>query len=407
MSTNIFGVRARGLSIQWDAVPRVARRRRLDRVAVVGAMPVAAALACCAVAVAVPVQPGVGQAPATQPGVESAPPATEAAPPPPAEAAVEEPKAYWVAPPVEYDNVPTRPAPTYYYEQEPIAPAGVGQLHLPVAVEPVAPIEAPAARLRLGDYVADKPNWLSEADLDRTNNTAAAYEAQVNTVWRSVGVEASRADRIGAATIGGAAVGGLGAATAVGIPAAVAGGLIGGGIGAMGAGPAAIANGILVPGVGYVTGPVLSTAGGAAIGAAALGAPVAIAAGTAGAVGGAAAGMAFGAGDTLAAPVEIEIPDAPTVDPDVLTDVARTTVTRVESLPGGAAAVAAVRDVAEATPAQVTGVIEELRSTAEGRVGTGEALDRVEAAASAAVDAIGPASGPAGEVLGALVAGLA
>ncbi|MGW5074335.1 insoluble domain protein [Rhodococcus sp. NPDC004095] len=390
-----------------SAVSKGRHRRRVERVTVAGALPVAIAIAYSGVAAAVPVQPGVSDAPEAQPGVDAEVPSPAAeVSPPTADVVPDEPKAYWVAPPVEYDNVPTRPAPTYYYEEAPIAPAGVQQLHLPVPVEPVAPIEAPAQRLRLGDYVADKPNWLSEEDLDKTNNTAAAYEAQVNTAWRSVGVEASRADRIGAATVAGAAAGGLGAAAALGLPAAVAGGLVGGAIGTTVL-PESVGIGTAVlPGVGTITAPVLTIAAGAGIGAAAAGIPVAVVAGTAGAVVGAAQGMAFGAGDTLAEPVEMQIPDAPTVDPGAITEGTRATVAQVETLPGGPQAVDAVRDAVEWVPPQVAATTEQVRTATLGRPGGPELVHRVEATATATADAFAPITGPAGEVAGAVVAGL-
>ncbi|NKW34486.1 hypothetical protein GS942_21385 [Rhodococcus hoagii] len=77
-----------------------------------------------------------------------------------------------------YDSGYSQP---YYGE-----PIRVEQLHLPTYVEPVAPIQAPEKRLRLGDYITDKPNWMSEEYLDRTNNSAAVAEAQMATFWKSV-----------------------------------------------------------------------------------------------------------------------------------------------------------------------------------------------------------------------------
>ncbi|MFF0818575.1 insoluble domain protein [Rhodococcus sp. NPDC003318] len=393
------------------AVTRGAHRRRVERVSTAGALPVALAIVCSGVATAAPAeQPGVTDEVETssQPGVsdpEFDPAPAEAVAP----AASDAPKQYWVAPPAEYDNVPTRPAPTSYYEEydAPIAPASVQDLHLPVVVEPVAPIEAPAERLRLGDYVADKPNWLSEENLDKTNNTAAAYEAQVNTAWRSVGIEASRADRIGAATVGGAATYGLGVAAATGIPAAVVGGLIGGTLGGMfGVGVVAPAAGVVLPVVGFVSGPVLSTANGAAIGAAVVGIPVAVVAGTIAGVVGGAQGMAFGAGDTLAEPIELEIPDAPTVDPGAITEQTRATVAHVETLPGGVQAVTAVRDAVEWVPPQIAAATEQARTTALGQPGGPDLVRRIEASATATADAFAPVTSPVNEVLGAIAAAL-
>lgn len=394
-----------------SVVSKGGHRRRIERVSMAGALPVALAIVCSGVATAAPAQqPGVGVESETpsQPGVPAAAPEAVAEPAPAEPMAPAEPKEYWVAPPVEYDNVPTRPAPTVYYEEDdaPIAPAAVQQLHLPVPVEPVAPIEAPAERLRLGDYVADKPNWLTEDDLAKTNNTAAAYEAQVNTAWRSVGIEASRADRIGAATIGGAAVTGLGFAAGAGIPAAVAGGLIGGAIGTAVL-PESVGIGtVVLPVAGTITAPVVTVAAGAAIGAAAAGIPVAVVAGTIGGVVGAAHGMAFGAGDTLAEPIEMEIPDAPTVDPAAITEQTRATVAQVETLPGGPAAVDAVRDTVAWVPPQLAAATEQARTTALGQPGGPDLIRRVEASATATADTFAPVTTPVNEVLGAIGAGL-
>ncbi|GAA4484769.1 hypothetical protein GCM10023094_38610 [Rhodococcus olei] len=383
----------------------------MQRVAVVGALPLAVAIVCSGVATAAPAEQGgvgVEEAPRDQPGVpaEEAAPAPAPGPAPVAEPAVAEPKEYWVAPPVEYDNVPTRPAPTYYYEDAPSAPVTVQQLHLPTPVEPVAPIEAPPERLRLGDYVAAKPNWLSGEDLDKTNNTAAVFEAQVDTFWKSIGVETSRADRIGAATVGGAALGGLGTAAALGVPAAVAGGLVGG-VSGFGIGLAmAPEAGALLPVVGWVAPPVLNAAGGAAVGAAVAGIPVALVAGTTGAIVGAATGMAFGAGDTLAEPIEVEIPDAPTVDAAAITDATRDTVARVESLPGGPGAVEAVRQADRQVPLQVADAAAQVRDTVTAQPGGRDLVQRVEAAGAATATTFAPVAGPVGEVLDAVRAGL-
>lgn len=388
-----------------NAVSKGRHRRRAERVTVAGAVPVALAIVCAGVANSAPAQqPGVAveDAPDLQPGV----PVVESAPAPAPEP-VEEPKEYWVAPPVEYDNVPTRTAPTSYYENDaPIAPAAVSQLHLPVAVEPVAPIEAPEERLRIGDYVADQPNWMSDTVLERTNNSAAVYEAQVNTFWRSTGVEASRADRIGAATIGGAAVGGLGTAAAVGIPAAVAGGLVGGYLGGnfgVGLAPAA---GFLLPGVGHVGAPVIATAGGAAIGAAVAGVPAALVAGAVGAGVGAAHGMAFGAGDTLSEPIEMQLSQAPTVDEAAVTASTRGALEQIETIPGGQQVAGAVRAAAFWVPPQIAAAGEQARAAVVALPGGAEFVAGLDASGADAADIFEPQVQQSGAASGAVQAGL-
>ncbi|MBM4515550.1 hypothetical protein GS432_00390 [Rhodococcus hoagii] len=168
-------------------------------------------------------------------------------------AAPEQPRSYWTPPPAEYQEIEWRETPSYQqqsynsgysdggydsgydnggysqpYYGEPIR---VEQLHLPTYVEPVAPIQAPEERLRLGDYITDRPNWMSPEYLDRTNNSAAVAEAQMATFWKSVGVDVDRSDRVAAATVGGAAAGAIGSGLAFGTVGALAGGTIGGNYG--------------------------------------------------------------------------------------------------------------------------------------------------------------------------------
>lgn len=403
MGSSVFSACTQYLARVAGANQPTERRRLVERIASATALPVAALLVGTGAAIAAPAEQGgvgVEEAPLVQPGV----PADEHPVPEPDRIEVREAEVreYWVAPPIEYENVPTRPAPTHYYEDAPIAPVAVGHLHLPTPVEPVAPIEAPARRLRIGDYVADRPNWLSEGDLDKTNNTAAVSEAQVNTFWRSIGVETTRADRIGAATIGGAAVGGLGLGAALGIPAAAAGGLVGGVSGfniGLALAPAA---GAFVPGVGWVTPPVVNAAGGAAVGAAAAGIPVAAVAGAVGALGGAAVGAALGAGDTLAEPVEVQVPDAPTVDRAAITEATRDTVARTEAAPGGSVAVETVRAAATQAPAQVAANSASVRAAAVAQPGGADLVRRVEELGGATASAFAPAT----EILDAVRAGL-
>jgi hypothetical protein len=385
-----------------NPVSKGRHRRRAERVTVAGAVPVALAIVCSGVANSAP-QAGLGVEEEVQPGF-FADEVEEAAPAPAAE-----PKEYWVAPPVEYNNVPTRTVPTSYDEYDaPVTPATFSELHLPVAVEPVAPIEAPKERLRLGDYVSDQPNWMSDTVLERTNNTAAVYEAQMNTFWRSTGLEASRADRIGAATIGTAAVTGIGAAAAAGATGAVVGALIGGTIGGTSAlellGPpvlvAVAANPLLAPIA--ITPGVAATAAGAAIGAVVVGVPTAVVAGVGGAAVGAAHGLAFGAGDTLGEPKELHLEQAPTVDAAAVTENTRDTLEQIEALPGGQQIADAIRNGAFWLPPQLAAMDEQVRgavSSVPGGAGVIAAVDAGNADAAAIFEPQVEQSGVANEAV--------
>lgn len=392
-------------------------RRQGQRAAVMGALPIAIAISYSSVAVAAPqpgttdeVQPEDAPSPTTaQPGTttdsdsESDADSDKAAPT--TERAKDlEPKSYWVAPPPEYTNVPTRELPTYYeydeQEEEYVAPepVQVQELHLPEPVAPVAPIEAPEDKLRIGDFITEKPVWMSEQDMEKTNNSAAVAEAQVATFWNSIGVETSRSDRIAAATTAGVLGGGAIGALGCGVPAAVAGGVVGGIIGgAVSGAPGAVTVlstfGLTAPVV--VPSVILSTAGGVAIGAAAAGIPAAAVCGTAGAVIGGVGGATFGAGDEsiaptvehdqgvapilpeqaapgdeeaapapaapsveaappapsaeVAPPVEAA-PPAPAIDSQSLGDRAEQLISQVETLPGGAVLADNLNSFVDAVP---------------------------------------------------------
>ncbi|MBM4608137.1 hypothetical protein GS416_05550 [Rhodococcus hoagii] len=139
-------------------------------------------------------------------------------------AAPEQPRSYWTPPPAEYQEIEWRETPSYQqqsynsgysdggydsgydnggysqpYYGEPIR---VEQLHLPTYVEPVAPIQAPEERLRLGDYITRQADWMSPEYLDRTNHSAAVAEAQMATFWKSVGVDVVGLTASLAATVG-------------------------------------------------------------------------------------------------------------------------------------------------------------------------------------------------------------
>ncbi|WP_063058184.1 hypothetical protein [Nocardia sienata] len=163
----------------------------------------------------------------------------------------------------------TRPVPNHAY----LAPQG--ELHAPQPVTPVAPIEAPPGRLRIGNVEMDAP-----FDVRDINIGAAQTEAELATFLDSVGVERSRSDKIAAQTLGSAAIG-ASVANTLASPLA--------GTSAMVGAVAGFISGIPFLPIGLVIGPVL----GAAIGYAVIAGPAAAA--------GAAIGGAIGAADGFAA----------------------------------------------------------------------------------------------------------
>ncbi|NKS56570.1 insoluble domain protein [Rhodococcus hoagii] len=329
----------------------------------------------------------------------------------------EAPRQYWTPPPAEYQNIEWREAPSYqqpsyngggydsgYSEPYYGDPIQVQDLHLPTYVEPVAPIAAPPAMLRMGDYTGEKPRWMSDTYLERTNNSFAVAEAQMATFWKSIGVDVERSDRVAAATVGGAAAGAIGTgAVAAGI-GALGGGTIGGNIGLGLGGYVSIPlAAIPVPGLPatvIVPTTVAGTAIGAAAGAAVLGVPAAVLGGIAG---GAYAG-AVGAGETLAEPREIDIPDLPVQDLDAVTtqasdqlaaqspEVAQAVTTAVESVP----------QVIETANDQAVAAREAVLE----QPGGDQVIAALDAAAVEAQHAFGPTGEYLGELLGAAKAGV-
>lgn len=249
-----------------------------------------------------------------------------------------EPKAdssFWVAPPAQYNQGTRAYDPqtgggvtvvdystdystdysggggySVYTDTEEATPAvDWSRLHAPTPVlEPTVPIQAPKDKMRMGRVVFEQPNWVSDIDAERTNNTTAVIEAQVTDAWRSVGLDTTEAERVASAQVAGAALGaGAGAAAgcaAVGVPASLVVSTVAGIGGAM----AGTMVPLPIPGVAPVTSGVAATAVGAAGG---LGVGCAIGGGIGAAVGGAAglaAGTAYGAGEN-ATPIEAEVPD--------------------------------------------------------------------------------------------------
>lgn len=252
-----------------------------------------------------PDQPGVTDtAPTTpdQPGVTTDPaptPAPEPAPEPEPAPAPDYPQGALPSPPQEVAPViweePSGPPPTTY------DPAPSGPIHAPVPTAPVAPkiVEDPSAKIKIGNFVTDRPNEVPRDYAISINEYSSYAEAKIAQGFRSVGFSDEEADRRAAAAVLGGVIGGVAGATAAGVPTTIAvglftlpaGALIGAGIGAaVPPQPFNIGTGALI-GLGAGA----AVAGGAGAVAAAVG-------GTTGAIVGAALGYALGAGDPNANP---------------------------------------------------------------------------------------------------------
>ncbi|MGO4203473.1 hypothetical protein AB4Z09_17325 [Rhodococcus sp. TAF43] len=356
---------------------RKSRARTIARVALVpsaaAAVVVAASGAASAAPDQLPSQGGVTSAPQTQGGVTSGPSSQGGVTSAPAQP---EP-VYWVEPPAQYQNIEYQPLDNYDYDTNTynapdnyyVAPAQFEELHLPTYVEPTAPIIAPRETLRLGTYHVAQPNWITDGDLARTNNTSAVIEAEVSTFWRSLGVETTRANRLAAAQIGMGAAGAVTGAAVVGGVAALAGGALGTYVGAVtGLGT----EGLFLPGVGFVT------TVGTAVGAATAGIPAAVLGGAGGAVLGAGAGIAVGTGDLgepqeLPAEVRGYFND---VDQPAVTVQTQETLAQWETTPVGGATASAVRDVVNAAP----GIDRQARDFVAARPGGSQVLDQIDGA---------------------------
>ncbi|QKT10058.1 MULTISPECIES: hypothetical protein [unclassified Rhodococcus (in: high G+C Gram-positive bacteria)] len=351
---------------------RKSRARTIARVALVpsaaAAVVVAASGAASAAPDQLPSQGGVTSAPQTQGGVTSGPSSQGGVTSAPAQP---EP-VYWVEPPAQYQNIEYQPLDNYDYDTNTynapdnyyVAPVQFEDLHLPTYVEPTAPIIAPRETLRLGTFHTPQPNWITDGDLARTNNTSAVIEAEVSTFWRSLGVETTRANRLAAAQLGMGAAGAIG----TGVVGALVGGTIGGGIGAgMWGG-----TDLLIPGgqVVFVTNGVAGTAIGAAVGGVLGAVP--------GAVTGVIAGTTIGTGDLgepqeLPAEVRSYFND---VDQPAVTAQTQETLAQWETTPIGGATASAVRDVVNAAP----GIDRQARDFVAARPGGSQVLDQIDGA---------------------------
>ncbi|PTR28965.1 hypothetical protein C8K36_103337 [Rhodococcus sp. OK519] len=343
------------------------------------------------VTTAPPTQGGVTATPRTQGGVTSTPTTQGGVTAAPAQP---EP-VYWVAPPAQYEDVEYQPLENYDYgtntydapDDYYVAPFRVEELHLPTYVEPTAPIIAPRETLRLGTYHVAQPNWITDGDLARTNNTSAVIEAEVSTFWRSLGVETTRANRLAAAQIGGGAAGAIG----TGVAGALIGGTIGGSIGAgmWGGRDLAIPGGQVV----FVTNGTIGTAIGAVVGGVIGAVP--------GAVTGVVAGTTVGAGDLgepqeLPAEVRSYFND---VDKPAVTTQTKDALAQWETNPVGGAATSAVRDIVNAAP----GIDRQARDFVAAQPGGGQLLGQIDARLTGFVQesSLGVAANMIGEAVGA------
>ncbi|MFI7166933.1 insoluble domain protein [Rhodococcus erythropolis] len=330
---------------------------RQGTAAVVVAAAVAAGIALAPSAMADPggqagITDGGGQAGITDGGGQAG--ITTPATPPPAEAAPAQPEPnYWVEPPAQYQNIQYQPLPNYNYNTNTYTPptytdttpTDYTQLHLPGPVEVIAPIIAPRDTLRIGTFHIKQPNWVSDIDLERTNNTTAVIESAVATGWNSFGVPVDKASRDAASQVGataaGAVAGGIGLATPFAIGGALIGGTIGGNIG-IGLGN------VFVPGIGWVAGGIAGTAVGAGAGALIAGAPALVVGGVGGGIAGFTTALAYGAGE-LGEPVDVEVPDVD--QPAVTTQTQDTLDEWSNSGPIGQAVATTVRDTVATAPA--------------------------------------------------------
>lgn len=291
-------------------------RVRAAAVALVTSVSLGTALA--APALADPEQPGVTDVAPTapeQPGVTDVPPAPAPAPEPAPEPAPvpEYPQGVLPSPPQETAPVlweePSGP-PTTTYD-----PAPTGPIHAPVPTAPVAPkiVEDPAAKIRIGNFVTDRPAQIPRDYAISINEYAAYAESKIAQGFRSVGFSDEEADRRAAAAVLGGVIGGVAGATAAGVPVTIAVGLF-----TLPAGAAIGATvGSFVPPQPFNigTGALIGLGAGAAV-AVGAGAVAAVVGGTTGAIIGAALGYALGAGDPNANPAAPwDTPPAPAPAP--------------------------------------------------------------------------------------------
>lgn len=275
-------------------------------------------------ALAGPEQGGTGTSPATpeqggttpttpsnpeQGGTTPAPaPAPAPEPTPPPEATYNPGPGSVPSPPQEapYQAPPTTPNYDTTYNPAPPQP-----YTLPKPTPPVRPIAPPPKKIRVGNFVSDIPQGMSQRDATSVNEWSAYVESKLAQGLISVGVPEDEASRQAAATVIGVALGGTTGAIALGVPAAVTGAVGGAIIGGIGGAIIGSTLPLPVPGAQTLPGAAIGAGVGAAAGAAALGIPAAVV----GAVGGGALGgivaHTLGAGDPGAHPRQPSLPGQP------------------------------------------------------------------------------------------------
>lgn len=220
-----------------------------------------------------PEQPGVTDVPQTseQPGITDQPIAPEPAPAPAPEPVPDYgpgllPSPQWETEPVIYTE-PSGPPSTPYTPLPPSTPAPAPSEPAP----PLAPllVKDPAAEIRAGNFVVDRPDFVAPEAAITANEQLAYVEWRLAQFFESQGFPREEAARRAAAAAAGAAVGGVAGAVVLGVPAAVLLAILGG------AGGAAIGSAVpptpfnTLPGlaIGLGGGAALGFAGGAATGA--------------------------------------------------------------------------------------------------------------------------------------------
>lgn len=368
---------------------RAARRSTAGRHRKVQRQTAVAAAAAAAVTVSLALAPMAGAAPSqggttggTQGGTTSSPAPTPAPAPQAAPVAPAEP-IYWGPPPAV--QKPYVPKPNYNYGTGQSTPAPYVAPAAPsftpgTTYEPAPMYIAPEQTVMIGDIHFKQANWMTDEDVERTNNTAELIRSDVSDLWRSTGMEPERADRVAAGQVTGTVIGAAGGCLALATPAALIGGTIGGNVG-LGLGN------VIIPVVGSVPGGLAGTA----IGAAGAAAPACLVGGAIGGGAGFIAGTAFGAGDEDGTPIEIEVPD---VDEPAITETVETTLTGWEqSGPVGQSAATAVRDVVTTTaPAIDT----QVRDWVGAQPGGEQIIDNVDAALG---EFFGGSAGTASEMI--------
>lgn len=247
-------------------------------------------------------QPGVTPPSTTEP--DGQPGVTAVPEPAPAPAAPEPEPIPEPAPEYPQGIVPSPPqevAPVLWTEPEPVGPpAGPPpELHAPdPTTAPVAPKLVEVDKIRVGSEVFDR--GVVPVDVAVSLNEYLAWsEAKIAQFYRSIGYSASEADEKAATAVVFGVIGGVTAATAVGVPVFLATALFTIPIGAVAGGVI----GSFVPPTGFntVTGTLIGAGAGAAV-AAGIAALAAVGAGTLGAAVGVGLGYALGGGDADANP---------------------------------------------------------------------------------------------------------